>query len=164
LSRPGWKLLIAGYDHLKQQNLENLKKLTESLGISNSVQFLGKVENVDEVYAASSIFAFTSSSEGFPNVVGEAMSASLPVVAYDCVAGPSEMIKDGYNGYLVPLFADDVFESRLANLMDDGELRLKLGHNARESIKRFSEREICLAFYNFILRTAGTTDQDRSDN
>ena len=147
---PDWKLIIVGYDHLKQQNMERLKKLTAELGIENKVVFTGKQEKVGEIYLNSSIFAFTSSSEGFPNVIGEAMAAGLPVVAFDCVAGPSEMITDGYNGYLIPLFNYELFQSRLAELMVDENLRRRLGLNARESIKSFSSEKICDSFYKFI--------------
>jgi GalNAc-alpha-(1->4)-GalNAc-alpha-(1->3)-diNAcBac-PP-undecaprenol alpha-1,4-N-acetyl-D-galactosaminyltransferase len=112
---------------------------------------MGKMENVQDIYSRCSVFAFTSSSEGFPNVIGEAMAAGLPVIAYDCVAGPSEMITDGYDGYLIPLFEKKQFESKLAELMKDEDLRNRLGSNARESIKRYSYEKICEAFYNFIL-------------
>ncbi len=146
----GWKLVLVGYDHLKQKNKDKLKKIAKSIGIYHRVIFTGKLGNPDELYCKSSVFAFTSSSEGFPNVIGEAMSAGLPVVAFDCVAGPSEMIKDGENGFLVPLFDSDTFVSRLKLLMEDEELRVKFGNNARQSIKRFARDKICEEYYEFI--------------
>jgi GalNAc-alpha-(1->4)-GalNAc-alpha-(1->3)-diNAcBac-PP-undecaprenol alpha-1,4-N-acetyl-D-galactosaminyltransferase len=145
-----WKLIIVGYDHLKQHNMDRLIKLAEDLKIGGRVIFTGKQNNIDEIYLKSSIFAFTSSSEGFPNVIGEAMAAGLPVIAFDCVAGPSEMITDGYNGYLIPLFDYNQFESKLAKLMADENLRIILGSNAKESIASFSSAKICESFYNFI--------------
>jgi glycosyltransferase involved in cell wall biosynthesis len=152
VSAPEWKLIIVGYDHLKQHNLVRLQALAKDLGVEQRVIFSGKQDNVEEIYLKSSIFAFTSSSEGFPNAIGEAMSAGLPVVAFDCVAGPSEIITDGYNGFLVPLFDYSQFEEKLANLMDDEDLREKLGLNARESIKKFSSEKICESYYEFIIQ------------
>lgn len=151
VSQPDWKLFLVGYDHLKQKHMERLKKLAKDLGIAHQVIFTGKTDKIEELYAKSSIFAFTSSSEGFPNAIGEAMAAGLPVVAYDCVAGPSEMISDARNGFLIPLFNNNQFEKKLAKLMDDEQFRRKLGANARESIKRFSSDKICESFYEFIL-------------
>jgi GalNAc-alpha-(1->4)-GalNAc-alpha-(1->3)-diNAcBac-PP-undecaprenol alpha-1,4-N-acetyl-D-galactosaminyltransferase len=146
-----WNLIIVGYDHLKQQHMERLKDLTKRLKIDKQVIFMGKVENVENIYGKCSIFAFTSSSEGFPNVIGEAMAAGLPVIAYDCVAGPSEMIKDGYNGFLIPLFDNSKFVSKLSILMENEAMRNELGSKARESIKQFSSDNICEKFYKFIL-------------
>lgn len=151
VSRPGWKLVLVGYDHLKQNNLERLQQLAGELQIEQQVVFAGKQDRIEEIYLSSAIFAFTSSSEGFPNVIGEAMSAGLPVVAYDCTAGPSEMIIDGVNGYLVPLFDRAAFESKLALLMEDEELRSRMGSAGMESIRSFSSERICESFYNFIL-------------
>ncbi|OQB57881.1 MAG: GalNAc-alpha-(1-_4)-GalNAc-alpha-(1-_3)-diNAcBac-PP-undecaprenol alpha-1,4-N-acetyl-D-galactosaminyltransferase [Bacteroidetes bacterium ADurb.Bin145] len=152
VSFPDWKLIIVGYDHLKQHNMLRLKELARNLGVEQRVVFPGKQENVETIYSKSSIFAFTSSSEGFPNAIGEAMSAGLPVVAFDCIAGPSEMITDGYNGFLVPLFDFKQFEERLVALMNDESLRSRLGSNAKESIKKYSSETICKAFYKFVLQ------------
>jgi GalNAc-alpha-(1->4)-GalNAc-alpha-(1->3)-diNAcBac-PP-undecaprenol alpha-1,4-N-acetyl-D-galactosaminyltransferase len=149
--QPGWKLLLVGYDHLKQNNLERLQKLARELQIEEKVIFTGKQDQIENIYLSSSVFAFTSSSEGFPNVIGEAMSAGLPVVAYDCTAGPSDIIRDGENGFLVPLFDSTIFESKLALLMADKKLRAKMGATARESIKHFSSERICESFYQFIM-------------
>lgn len=148
--RPDWKLVIVGYDHLKQKNLEKLIRLANELNVGNHVVFTGKQDNIEAIYRRSSIFAFTSSSEGFPNVIGEAMASGLPVIAFDCVAGPSEMIRDEYNGYLVPLFNYELFEERLSQLMANEELRKKLGKCGKESIKKFAREIICESFYKFI--------------
>jgi GalNAc-alpha-(1->4)-GalNAc-alpha-(1->3)-diNAcBac-PP-undecaprenol alpha-1,4-N-acetyl-D-galactosaminyltransferase len=79
------------------------------------------------------------------------MAAGLPVIAFDCVAGPSEMITDGHDGFLIPLFDSIQFESKLAKLMGDKNLREKLGSNARKNIMKFSGDKICKAFYEFII-------------
>jgi glycosyltransferase involved in cell wall biosynthesis len=145
-----WKLYIVGYDHLRQHNMEELQKLARDRGVEQRVVFTGKSNPLEEIYGRSSIFAFTSSSEGFPNVIGEAMMAGLPVIAFDCVAGPSEMITDGYNGYLIPLFDYKDFESKLSLLMADKNLREKFGSNGRKSIKKYSREIVSKAYFNFI--------------
>ncbi len=147
-----WILRIVGYDHQKQYHEERLRQLARDLGVEDQVVFMGKQMQMEEIYLRSSIFAFTSSSEGFPNVIGEAMSAGMPVLSFDCVAGPSELIKDGHNGFLVPLFDSETFEARLDLLIKDEELRHELGSNARESIKEFSVEKVTEAIYQFILQ------------
>lgn len=150
IARPDWKLVIVGGDAQKQNGMERLKKLVSSKNAEDKVLLEGYREDVDSYYSKSKIFAFTSSSEGFPNVIGEAMTAGLPVVAFDCVAGPSEMIKDGENGFLIPLFDYDTFEEKLSRLINNEQLRLNMGENAEQSIKEFSVERIGDKYFNFI--------------
>ena len=151
IDKPDWKLVLVGYDHLKQTNSIDLNKLIKKLRLENRVILVGKQSDVESYYLQSKIFAFTSSSEGFPNVIGEAMSASLPVIAYDCIAGPSEMITDDVNGYLIPLFDDELFCKKLQKLMDDADLRKQLGDKGKETIRRFDKELISKKFLDFIL-------------
>jgi GalNAc-alpha-(1->4)-GalNAc-alpha-(1->3)-diNAcBac-PP-undecaprenol alpha-1,4-N-acetyl-D-galactosaminyltransferase len=142
IRKPEWKLVIVGYDHLKQSMSEKFIKIIAEAHAENEVILAGKQTDVESYYLRSSIFAFTSSSEGFPNAIGEAMAAELPVVAFDCIAGPSELIRDGWNGFLVPLFDYDQFKNRLEQLMDNESLRITLGGRARVSIKKYSVKKI----------------------
>lgn len=79
------------------------------------------------------------------------MSAGLPLVAFDCIAGPSDMIIDGKNGFLVPLFDYATFGKRLKQLMEDSKLQEQLGKEARTSIGQFSIEKIGQEFYDLIL-------------
>ena len=151
LNAPGWKLVIVGGDALKERNETRLRKIIEENGLSDRVIIAGEVKNVREYYLKSRIFAFTSSVEGFPNVIAEALSAGLPVVSYDCVAGPSEMIIDGKNGYLVPVFKDDLFLAKLQILVKDNLVLKSLSGNATKLVRRFYINNIGKEFYSFIL-------------
>lgn len=146
-----WKLVIVGGNALKQKNSTKLSSLINALKVEDKVILALEQKNVEEYYLKSKIFAFTSSVEGFPNVIGEAMSAGLPVVAYDCVAGPSDMIEDGKNGYLIPLFDDAMFEEKIRYLMENENERMRMGAYARESIRKFSVEIIGEEFYRFLL-------------
>ena len=150
INDPDWKLVLVGYDHLKQKNSVVLKQLIKDLQMEDKVVLAGKRADVEKYYLQSKIFAFTSSSEGFPNVIGEAMSTGLPVVAYDCVAGPSEMIIDAENGYLIPLFDDELFSEKLQLLMNNESIRNKMGARAKASIQRFNKEKISPQFLDFI--------------
>lgn len=150
ISKPGWKLVIVGDEVKKHSNLQQIRRRIQELKAEDSVILAGQRLNVEDYYNQSRIFAFTSSSEGLPNVVGEAQSAGLPVVAFDCVSGPAELIRDGENGFLVPLFDYESFQRRLEQLMDDAALRDQLGAAARQSVQQFSIEKTGAAFEAFI--------------
>ena len=151
LNAPDWKLVLLGYDHLKQENQTKWENLVKELNIVDNVIFTGKQTNVEEYYNKSSIFAFTSKSEGFPNVIGEAMSASLPVVAFDCVAGPSDLIINGENGFLIPMDDESLFVAQLQYLIDSQKIREDFGRNAKKSMVRFELNHICKQFEEFMI-------------
>jgi glycosyltransferase involved in cell wall biosynthesis len=151
IQAPDWKLVLVGHDHLKQNNRERLQAMISENGAEGRVYLEGRQSEVDEYYARSRIFAFTSSSEGFPNAIGEAMTAGLPVVAFDCVAGPSEMVRNGQTGFLVPVLDFKQFREKLEWLMMDEALRNSFGACGRMEIREFSLDRIGDKFLHFIL-------------
>jgi GalNAc-alpha-(1->4)-GalNAc-alpha-(1->3)-diNAcBac-PP-undecaprenol alpha-1,4-N-acetyl-D-galactosaminyltransferase len=150
LNKSDWKLVIVGGNAMNLTLMDDLKDLIDKLGAGDQVILTGNRSDVDWFYVKSKIFVLTSQSEGFPNVLGEAMSASLPVVAFDCLSGPSEMVTDGQDGYLVPLHDYEFLKVRLLELMNNAELREDLGNKARQSIKRFSIDKIGEEYFSFM--------------
>lgn len=153
IDAPDWKLVIVGGDALKQKNSAVLQSQINRLGLQERVILKGQKSDVESYLLRAKIFAFTSNSEGFPNVIGEAMSAGLPVVAYDCVAGPSDMIEDGMNGYLIPLFDKEKFTCKLRELMFDEESVERMGRYASQSIQRFNVNQVTEDYYHVLAKT-----------
>ena len=133
-----WKLAIFG----EGPEREALQSLAARLGIAGSVQFGGLVRETAAELASSEIFALSSKFEGFPNVLLEAMSCGTPVVSFDCPSGPSEIVRDGFDGLIVPPGDVNLLSAALARLMSDGALRTQLGNNARTSVERYSADKI----------------------
>lgn len=150
IDNPEWKLVIVGGDAKKQNLSKELNALIHRLNAKNMIFLEGEQKDIEKYYQKSKIFAFTSSSEGFPNVIGEALSAGLPVISYDCIAGPSDMIENKANGYLIPLFDQKKFKNKLTHLMENPELRSRMGERGREKIKNFSVESVAEKFYNFL--------------
>jgi len=151
LNKSGWKLIIIGGDAFKMTMMNDLKNMVRELEAEDKVILTGNISDVDKFYLMSRIFVTASESEGFPNVIGEAMSAGLPVVAFDCTAGPSELITDGEDGFLIPLYNYTLLEQKLMLLMNDPDLRDRIGFKAMKRIKKFSVEEIGEKYYSFIM-------------
>lgn len=94
---PDWKLYIVGSGEEKQ----NLEILATRLGIMDRIEFTGQTTDVRTFYEKSSIFCLSSRNEGLPMVLLEAQAYGLPIVAFDCNTGPSEIVVNKKNGFLV---------------------------------------------------------------
>lgn len=113
----------------------------DSLRIPN-VEFLPPQKDVTSIYEDAGIVALTSRYEGLPMVLLEAASIGIPIVAYDCETGPSEIVEDNKTGYLVKFCDMDGFVERLLNLMGSDNLRETFSHNAKESALKFAQAPI----------------------
>ena len=128
-----WELHIYGkFD--ENLGLENLAK---DLKIQNQVYFHLPEKKIEEKYAESSIFVLSSRYEGFGMVLIEAMSFGIPCVSFDCNYGPSDIIKDGEDGFLIKNGDEKDFAKKLQELMIDENLRKEMGEKARENVGRF---------------------------
>jgi glycosyltransferase involved in cell wall biosynthesis len=114
-----------------------LRSLARTLGLGGRVRFLGRVDDVWSLLAASDVVVLPSiANEDFPNVVLEAMSLGKPVVA-SSIAGVPEQIADGETGLLVEPGDEAGLSAALARLAGDAALRARMGDAART---RFAER------------------------
>ena len=130
---PGWKLVFAGDGELR----EELKAQADELGIKDSVQFAGNVKDMSACYKEASIVALTSHYEGLPMVLLEAHAFGIPSVAFDCPCGPSEIIRDGENGLLVPEGDVRAFADALIQLMQNRGERVRMGLNALANARQW---------------------------
>ena len=88
------------------------------------------------------LYVATSAYEGFHLTTLEALTAGVPVVTYACPCGPRDLIQDGSNGFLVEMGDKATFEARLRTLMNDTELRKRMGRNARESAELYTHDRV----------------------
>ena len=128
-----WTLDIFG-----QGDQADYRQLMTELGIDTDCCHLnGPIEDVVKVYQDSSIFVLSSRFEGFGMVLVEAMACGLPVVSFDCPAGPDEIITDGVDGLLVPSGDVHALAEKLMVLISDENLRRRLGQQARQTAQRY---------------------------
>src|SRR5690606_30500414 len=138
INNTSWKLCFLG----DGQHQVAVKEKSRTSTLVDHIKFEGNRPDVDTWYQKSSVFAFTSTSEGFPNALGEAMAHGCACISFDCVAGPSELIDDGVNGFLIPEGDHALYVQRLKQLMVVEELRIRFGKNAMEKMKQFNNSKI----------------------
>ena len=128
-----WKLVIAG----EGPNRVKYEKLIKKLNLGDKVLLLGRQKDIHELYNSSKIFAFSSLYEGFPNALIEAMHFGLACISTDCPTGPSELINDSINGYLVPMNDEKAMAEKLSELMNDENKRKSFGDKAIKTAEKF---------------------------
>jgi len=137
-SYPDWHLNIVG----NGEDLPLLQKLIESLCLNDNIHLYPGTKRIDEFYSDSSIFCLSSRFEGLPMVLLESQAFGLPVVSFDCETGPSEVIKNGYNGILCK--PEDIIElsEGLNKLIGDPLLRIEMSSNAFVNAQLFAAENI----------------------
>ncbi|HEX3584371.1 MAG TPA: glycosyltransferase family 4 protein [Candidatus Angelobacter sp.] len=131
---PEWSLKVLGRGPLKAQ----LEAQAELLGLKNRVNFAGALPDPFPVLREADLFVFPSRFEGFGNALIEAMACGLPVISFDCPAGPSDIILHGVNGVLVPREDVTAFAAAMDRLMSEPAERARLACRAPEVLQRFS--------------------------
>lgn len=135
---PEWRLDIFGEGDEKVF----LSGLISRLSLEDFVHLRGKTHNVHKELLESSIFALSSRYEGLAMVLLEAMSCGLPVVSYDCPNGPREIITDGVDGFLVPEGNETLLAEGICRLIEDEEMRKRMGAAAYERSLDFTMDKI----------------------
>jgi glycosyltransferase involved in cell wall biosynthesis len=122
-ARPDWRLDIYGFGNER----DALQQRIDTLGIREQARLCGYTKDFPKVLSTASVFAMSSIYEGFPMVLLEAMTAGLPLIAYDCPRGPAELIRDGVNGALVPDGDTSAYTAGLLRMIDNADLRRSMG-------------------------------------
>ena len=120
------------------QKKESYIKLAQKLGIESLVEFRGYVTNPFPYYKNALYLVLTSKNEGFCNVLVESLSAETPVIAFDCFAGPNEIIINKENGILVENQNELKMTEAMNLFVEDNELYVFCKKNATKNIERFS--------------------------
>ncbi|MNT45888.1 Alpha-D-kanosaminyltransferase [compost metagenome] len=119
-----------------------MQALIAEIGLASRIHMLGFRNDVASILAGSDIFALATQKEASGTVYVEASAAGLPVIGVD-VGGVSEMVSDGEAGILVPPGDIGKLRQALASLIDDGELRARMGQAGKRMV--YAEGKFSLA-------------------
>ena len=145
-----WSLDIFGQGEWRDM----LQQMIDERGLQDRVTLNKPTKDIAKEYVRSSMLVMSSHYEGFPMVMIEAMACGLPVVTFDYKCGPRDIIDHEINGLLVKDGDIEGLAQALMRLMDDDELRQKMGENARLVVDRYSEEKVMskwLELYSKIL-------------
>jgi glycosyltransferase involved in cell wall biosynthesis len=109
--------------------------LAASLGLGGDVIFEGPREDLTPAYQAADLFVLTSDHEGTPNVVLEAMSSGLPVVATR-TGGTTEIVQESVTGILADPADETTLAEAVLTLVEDNGLRCTMGVHARARVEQ----------------------------
>lgn len=152
---PEWVLLVAGGG-----DRERYVQLARSLGVADSIHWLGVTRDVPLVLEAADALVFPSTYEAFPLVALEAAASGVAILATP-VNGVRELITDGESGFLIS--RDPVLiAERLRLLAADPQLRSQMGEAARSAVLEFSWERMVLRHHELYERLAGARAPERS--
>ena len=135
---PDWQLVVYGHGG----DLQKLQQQLEKAGLTSSMTFAGATDNIYKEYQNSAFYVMSSRYEGWGLVLVEAMSCGLPCVSFDCPYGPSDIIRDGEDGFLVENGNIQQLAEKMELLINNKELRERLGVRARLNAARFTSDNI----------------------
>lgn len=137
LKNPKLKFLLIGFGEKE----EELKALINSNHLENSVIMTGYRSDVIDIFSIADAFVFPSLQEGLPVALMEAMSVGLPVVCTN-IRGNSDLIKNGFGGYLTATDDTSSFAKSLDKLINDPKLCKKMGQINIETMKNFDTEHV----------------------
>jgi glycosyltransferase involved in cell wall biosynthesis len=146
--RSNWILRIVG----NGEDEGKLRAQAKEAGLENHVEFISETKGIEQEYLAASVFVVSSRWEGLPMVMIEAKSFGLPIISFDCLTGPRDLIKHGEDGILVRDQDIESFALELKNLLNDKERIISMGKRARINAKSY-EMDNIMSRWNDLLES-----------
>lgn len=158
------KVIVEALGKLKGQNIhyiacgvgpeeDNLKKLAEELGVVSQFHLMGYRTDMAEIMAASDAFTMMSFREGMPRSLLEAMDLGLPCVGSD-TRGIRDLI-DENGGFICSPTDSAAFANAFKMLMDNPEIRNKMGEYNRGKVKQYSSEVVRKELYEIYKESFG---------
>lgn len=121
---------------------KKLKNISEKLGLSEKIAFMGFQKNPYKYISKSSIFVLSSIIEGFGNVIVESMACGVPVVSTNCPFGPDEIIENNKSGILVPVKNPELLADAILRVLGNPSLKKSFIKEGKSRAEDFSAETI----------------------
>lgn len=137
-AHPDWKWYLCG-DGPERERIEEFRRKN---GLEAQLILCGLVSNVGEYLAKARLFVLTSRAEGLPMCLLEARSRGVPCVSFDIPTGPSDIIEEGVNGYLIKAFDVEKMAERINETLSDPQKMDEMGKAASENLEPFQMERV----------------------
>ncbi|WP_243388575.1 glycosyltransferase family 4 protein [Bifidobacterium scaligerum] len=135
---PDWRWMILGEGEERML----LERRIAETGLDGRLILAGRTDDMDGWMRRADMFVLTSRYEGLPMVLLEAKAHWLPIVAFDCPTGPSDIVADNVNGRLIAGLSVPGMANAMEPLMNDAALRREFSQHAQDGAERFDESMI----------------------
>lgn len=145
-AHPDWSLDIMGDGEM----MPTVQALIEQYGIGDNVRLLGMRRDLAERYRDYAMYVLPSYREGMPLVLLEAKANRLPIVSFDIMTGPREIVTDGVDGILVAPYNTDELAQAMCRLIEDEALRVSMSDNSQKNVDKFVKGTILTQWQQLI--------------
>jgi glycosyltransferase involved in cell wall biosynthesis len=129
-----------------------VRQLVAQLGLDENIHLMGMQQDLASRYGAYAMYVLPSYREGMPLVLLEAKANRLPIVSFDIMTGPREIVRQGTDGLLVPPYDLDALGAAMCRLIENPGMRKEMSDHSQEDLARFSKQEICRKWIELIER------------
>lgn len=145
---PDWVWHIYGDGEITYT--EKIQNIILSYGMEDKIILKGQCNNIYDIYSEYALYVMTSRHEGLPMVLLEAKAKKIPVVSFDINCGPSDIIRDGIDGYLIPPYDIKEMNKKICYLIDNPDIRMKFSNNSHSNLDKFKKEYVMEQWINLI--------------
>lgn len=138
LKHPDWQWHIFG----DGEDLEKTKQEVVKRNLDKNIIFKGNVTDIYDRYKDYSLLVLPSYREGLPLVLLEAKANNLPIVSFNVITGPSEIVRDNVDGFLVEMYDKEKMAEKICLLIENEDLRIEMSSNSKGNLNKFSKENI----------------------
>ena len=121
---------------------EEIRQRIKKEGLEGNVKLMGLTSEMGRCYRGHSMYVLTSYREGLPLVLLEAKANHLPLVSFDIVSGPGEIIEDGTDGVLIPPYDTEEMACQIHELLGSQEKRVRMSECSGRNLEEFGKEKI----------------------
>ena len=122
--------------------MDEVRQRIKEEGLEKNVILKGLTNHMEKCYQNHAMYVLTSYREGLPLVLIEAKANALPLVSFDVISGPREIISHGEDGILIPPYDTEKMAEEIYELLEKPEKRLRLSENSQNNLELFSKETI----------------------